>query len=290
MSQITVTPIEDAHVEEIGRFLHENLNRSIPAADWVGSLRHTWCVSRPNFGMQLRDGSKLVGAMLALYSEQIIDSRTERFCNPHSWCVLPDYRNHGIGLVLHLIKQPGYHLTMLTPNPKVAQIFRGLRFKDMDDRLLIFPNVPSVRALLPGHFAETDPQRIAHRLEQAGDAAVRRDFELHRQIRWLRFMLFGSGSEACLIAYKDSTWKRLPSARVIHVSDPEAFERHRGLMQAKLLAKHGMVTSRIEARFLTHVPRLAYRTRRGQAKLFLSRTLKDTQIRDFYSELVALDV
>jgi hypothetical protein len=174
---------------------------------------------------------------------------------------------------------------MLTPNPKVAQIFRGLRFKDLDDRLVVFPNVPS---LLPGGFAETDPQRIAERLATKPD--VLRDFELHRNIRWLRFMAFGAGTDVCLIAYKDSTWKKLPSARIIHVSDSQAFERHRGAMQRKLLLKHAMVTSRVEARFLARVPPLAYRTKRTQAKLFLSRTLKDGQIRDFYSELVALDV
>jgi hypothetical protein len=285
MSQINVTPIEAIHLDEVGRFLHQNLNKRIPAEDWVGSLRHEWSATRPNYGMQLRDGTTLVGAMLAVYSDQTIDSRTERFCNPHSWCVLPDYRNHGISLVLHLIKQPGYHMTMLTPNPKVAQIFRGLRFKDLDDRLVIFPNVP---ALLPGGFAETDPQRIAERLASKPD--VLRDFELHRNIRWLRFMAFGSGTDVCLIAYKDSTWKKLPSARIIHVSDPEVFERHRGVMQRKLLLKHAMVTSRVEARFLARVPPLAYRTKRTQAKLFMSRTLKDGQIRDFYSELVALDV
>jgi hypothetical protein len=238
--------------------------------------------------MQLRDGTTLVGAMLAVYSDQTIDGRTERFCNPHSWCVLPDYRNHGIGLVLHLIKQPGYHLTMLTPNPKVAQIFRGLRFKDLDDRLVVFPNVPSPAALLPGRFAETDPERIAQRLAPKPD--VLRDFELHRDIRWLRFLAFGAGSDVCLIAYKDSTWKKLPSARIIHVSNPDALERHRGVMQTKLFFKHAMVTSRVEARFLSRVPPLAYRTKRTQAKLFMSRTLKDSQIRDFYSELVALDV
>jgi hypothetical protein len=285
MSRIDVTPIEAIHLDEVGRFLHDNLNERIPAEDWVGSLRHDWSAARPNYGMQLRDGARLVGAMLAVYSDQTIDSRVEHFCNPHSWCVLPEYRNHSINLVLHLIKQPGYHMTMLTPNPKVAQIFRGLRFKDLDDRLVIFPNVP---ALLPGGFAETEPQRIAERLADRPD--VLRDFELHRNIRWLRFMAFGAGTDVCLIAYKHSTWKKLPSARIVHVSDPAAFERHRGVMQRKLLLQHAMVTSRVEARFLARVPPLAYRTKRTQAKLFLSRTLKDGQIRDFYSELVALDV
>ncbi|MEP7245368.1 MAG: hypothetical protein ABI885_17080 [Gammaproteobacteria bacterium] len=287
---MSVTPIEAGHLDEVGRFLNTHLNSRISAANWIGSLRHEWSAARPNYGMQLRDADKLVGVMLAVYSDQNINGTTERFCNPHSWCVLPDYRNHGIGLVLHLIKQTGFHLTMLTPNPKVAQIFRGLRFKDLDDRLLVFPNLPSPAALLPGRFVETDLDRIAARLAEAGADSVRQDLEQHRQISWLRFMAFGSGRDVCLIVYKPSTWKRLPSARIIHVSDAAALERYRGLMQYGLLAKQGFVTSRVEARFLSRTPPLAYRTKRTQAKLFQSRSLKDSQIRDLYSELVALDV
>jgi hypothetical protein len=232
--------------------------------------------------MQLRDGGRIVGALLAVYSDQTIDGRAEKFCNPHSWCVLDEYRNQGIGLVLAAIKQRGYHYTMMTPNPKVAEIFRGLRFKDLDKRISVFPNVPSLSF---GATRETRTDHIAQLLR----GETLRDFELHREIPWLSFVAFGKGADICLVAYKRRRWKRTATAWILYVSDAGAFERHQGVLRQALLGK-GFVFSQMESRFLPKQPRFAFEIERTQAKLFMSKTLRDGQIRDFYSELVALDV
>jgi hypothetical protein len=286
MSGLNITAIEAAHLEEVGEFLNRNLNKRIPPQAWVRSLQHPWSETRPNFGVQLRDGARLVGVFCAIYSDQTIDGRVERFCNPHSWCVLETHRRHGIGLVLALLKQTGYHFTMLTPNPKVAEIFRGLRFRDLATAMVIFPNRPSIAAYLPGRFIETDPQRIAGRLS----GAARRDFELHRDIPWLRFLAVGRNSQCCLVVYKRDRWKRLPCARVIHVSDAHVLDSNLQLLCHGLLLRSGLLVTKVESRFLLREPRIAYRTQRTQGKLFLSRTLQDGQIRDLYSELASLDV
>jgi hypothetical protein len=282
---LAVTAIEATHLAEVGEFLHRNLNKRIAPEAWVQSLTHPWSETRPNFGMQLRDETTLVGVFCAIYSDQTIDGRVERFCNPHSWCVLESHRRHGIGLILTLLKQTGYHFTMLTPNPKVAEIFRGLRFKDLAKAMVVFPNLPSLAGGLPGRFIETDPNAIANRLS----GTAKRDFELHREIPWLRFLVFGRGTQSCLVVYKRNRWKRLPCARIIHVSHPEVLDRNRGLLHNGLL-RSGLLVSKVESRFLLREPRIAYRMQRTQGKLFLSRTLQDRQIRDLYSELASLDV
>lgn len=283
---ITITAIDNAALGDVGRFLHHNVNRQISPEAWVGSLIHPWCDARPNFGFQLRDGEMLTGVFCAIYSDQNIDGRTERFCNPHSWCVLSDYRNHSLGLALALIKQRGYHFTMLTPNPKVAEIFIRLGFKRMDEGVVVLPNFPSPIAAVGAHIAESDHNLIARRLS----GHVLRDFEAHREIPWLAFLAFGKGDDVCLIAYKIGRWKRLPCARILHISDPAAFDRHLHVMRNCLLLRHGLLVSRAEARFLSREPRIACSERRTQPKLFLSSTLKDSQIGDLYSELVALDL
>jgi len=141
-------------------------------------------------------------------------------------------------------------------------------------------------ALFRGTFAVSEADGIASLLV----GAVRRDFELHRDIPWLRFVAFGRPDDVGLVVYKCATWKRLRCARLIHVSDPGVYERYRPLLCNHLLVRHGLLVSRVETRFLAAVPRLAMHEHRGQAKLFLSATLKDGEIRDLYSELVALDI
>lgn len=282
---MTIKPILAEDIDAVGRFLHENLNRRISAQAWSDSLRQPWLTPPPNHGMQLfsPEGER-VGVLLALYSEQVIDGRTERFCNPHSWCVLDKYRHASLGLVLAVLNQRDYQFTMFTPNPKVTQVFLGLRFKPLDNGLLYFPNLGRPwRA--GGEFAESDPTRIAARL---GDAALA-EYQAHRHLPWLRFVAFGRDGEAVLAIYKTGRWKKMPCAMIGHFSDPALAAKHGHLLRAHLLA-HGLLVSRIEARFLPATPPLALRTVRTQPKLARVRGLADGQVRDVYSELMALDI
>jgi hypothetical protein len=286
VASATISAIDAAALADVGRFLNQNLNRRIAPEAWVAALSHPWCHAQPNYGFQLRAGTTLVGVFCAIYSDQTIEGRAERFCNPHTWCVLPDYRNQSLSLALALIKQRGYHFTMLTPNPKVAEMFIRLGFKRLDEHIVVFPNIPSPMAALREHIAESERDRIAPLL--AG--RVLRDFEAHRDILWLAFLAFGRAEDVCLVVYKVERWKRLSCARIIHLSDPAAFDRHRHLLQHCLLLRQGLLVSRVEARFLSRKPRLAYTYPWTQSKLFLSSTLRQSQVSNLYTELAALDI
>jgi len=283
---LVTRPIEASELPEVGRFLHRNLKARVQPDQWISSLTHSWSAVRPNFGMQLRDNDMLVGVCCAIYSDQMIDGKVERFCNPHSWCVLPSHRSSGIGVVLSILKQRGYHFTMFTPNAKVTQIFLGLRFRLLDDRLLYFPNFPSFSTRRNGRFIETDPGRIEEHLT----GPVVRDFALHRSIPWLRFVAFGSHEEVCLAIYKAVRWKKLACARIIHISNPGALSRHGHLLRHHLAVDEGLLVSQIETRFVETAPPFSHRTIRMQPKLVLTKTLEDRQVLDTYSELVALDI
>jgi hypothetical protein len=280
-----VLPIGEEDLDDVGRFLHAHLSSRIAAQAWSDALRHRWAADAPNHGMQLfADDGRRVGVLCAIYSDQQIDGRLERFCNPHSWCVLDEHRHAGIKLVLALLAQRGYHFTMFTPNPKVAQVFVGLRFRALDERLLYFPNLPALPAA-GGSFVEARSTHIAACL---GGAAAQ-EFAAHREIPWLNFVAFGRPDDACLAIYKRGRWKKMPCAMLAHLSDAAAARRHGHLLRSHLLGR-GFLVSRIEARFVAEAPPLSYRTRRTQPKLVSTRTLDDTRIRDVYSELMALDI
>lgn len=273
------------HLAEVSLFLHENLGRRFTAKTWADSLTQRWAASSPNHGTHLRHDGKVVGVLCAIYADQVIDGIPFRVCNPHSWVVLEEHRSHSLGLLLQLLRQRDYHFTMFTPNPKVAQVFQGLRFRVLDDTLLHAPNLPSPGAWRPGLVVETEPSRIAALLQ--GQAL--RDFQAHAHLPWLRFVAFGRPGRLCWVVYKPARWKKLPCAAIAHISDPALMQEFGSLLRHHLLMR-GIPVSRIEARLLTALPPLALRSRRGMPKLVLSPTLTDRQVTDLYSELMALDL
>lgn len=283
---IQTLPTQADDLEEVGQFLHERLGRRFTRQAWVESLRQPWAASSPNHGMHLRLDGKVVGVLCAIYSEQVIDGRTEQVCNPHSWVVDEEHRNHSIGLLLQLLRQRQYHFTMFTPNPKVAQVFKGLRFRVLDNLLLHVPHWPGLLPAAPGSRVESDPSRIAALL--SGTAL--RDFQAHAHLPWLRFVAFGRDGDMCLVVYKLARWKKMPCAAIAHVSDAEAMDRHGQLLRRHLLLKQGIPVSRVEARILKRPPPGSLRSRRGMPKMVLSPSLTDHQVTDLYSELMALDL
>lgn len=282
MSDALVSPIERADLDAVGRFLNEHLNRRILPQQWVDSVTHDWSAERPNFGMKLVADDRIVGVFLAIYSDQQIRGQSEKVCNPHTWCVLKEYRSRAVGLAAALVKQPGYHFSMLTPNPNVDAVFRFMKFKELDTRLSIFPNIPWFGG---GSIANT-PEAIRRRL--TGSTLV--DYDRHASIPWLRHLVVGEGQDACWIVHKARIWKRLPCADLLHVSNPAAFRRHFAAIRSYLLFNQRMAWGRVETRFLGEHPPLAHRSVRTQPKLFLSKTLTDGDIRDLYSEMVSLDI
>ena len=279
-------PIERPHLAEVGSFLHATLNPRIAPQDWVASLTHPWAAAPPNHGWQLRDAGRLVGVFCAIYSDQWIDGRREKFCNLHSWCVLPGHRPGGLALVLPLLRQTGYHFTIYSPSATVAALFQGLRFRRLDDPLVVMANLPTPWAGRRGRFAEADPARIAPRLH----GTVLDEFRAHGGIPWLRFVAFGQGDDVCLAVYKRGRWKRMPCADLLHLSDSGAMARHGHLLRHHLLTRQGLPVCRIEGRFLQAVPSASISLLRTQCKLVRSESLADTRMRNLFTELVALDL
>ena len=139
---VRVAPINDADVPAVADFLHANLNGRVSADHWAEALDVPWEVERPNAGFMLLDEGDVVGVQLAFYSERLIEGRRERFCNLGAWCVLPDYRFHGLRLLKSALDQEGYHFTDLSPSGNVVDINSRLDFRFLDTSTVLVPNLP----------------------------------------------------------------------------------------------------------------------------------------------------
>jgi hypothetical protein len=233
--------------------------------------------------MKLLHDGRLVGVFLAIYSDQYLNGLTEQFCNPHSSSVLPEFGRDARTLAAALVRQPGYHFSMLTPNRSVEAVFRYLRFKELDSRVAIFPML-----LSPTRMQVVDqPDEISGLL--SGSDLV--DYDKHASLAWLRHILVTErGVARCLVTYKLRKWKRMACADMIGISDAAQFDRCLPAIRNYLLLRRRTFWGRLEERFIARPPPLSYRTFRVQPKLFLSRSLGDSDIRDLYTELVALDL
>lgn len=283
MARPTIEPVTGSTLLEFGQFLHTHLQASRSPESWVSGLQNQWAVQPPNYGFVLRDGGAIVGGIGAYYADRVVHGRTERFCNITSWCVLDAYRQQSMRLAMAVIGQPGYHFTDFSPTKVVGSTLKFFKFKELDARVAVILNLPG--GLLGG-------VQLLHRLEDmrtvlAKDAMAMVD--THAAFPWLKQVLVGTPGHWCHVIYKRRVFKGLPAATVLHVSDGELFYQYFGRLSGHLLCR-GMVSTHVECRALRHVP-WPFAVRTGfNPKLYLSPTLKDSDIDYLYSETMALDL
>jgi hypothetical protein len=120
-------------------------------------------------------------------------------------------------------------------------------------------------------------------------AADQRCVEDHQRFGWLQFLFFASGNSSGFLVYKTTTFKRLPSADVLYISDKTLFAQCWPALRTHL-ALRGIVTSRVERRLMDKVPGFSFDTTPASAKFYLSDTLSADAFDYTYSELVAMDL
>ncbi|MCP5244669.1 MAG: hypothetical protein H6937_01390 [Burkholderiales bacterium] len=278
-------PISINDLDEVACFLHHHMSDRFTPQQWKQGISRSWLSDAPNYGFMLRNNAQIVGVLCAIYSEQNIAGSQRRFCNPHSWCVLSDFRTRSIDLVLALIRQKGYTFTMFSPNKEGVEIFKYLKFKPLNDALLIFLNVPSVSG---------SGKVVSHLdIEQAKmhlPAHIAQQYTDHADFPWLKFLFFSEKDQYGFLIYKKQHYKRLASAWIMYISDTALFSRCWPAIRTHLLLKHGFFTSKIEARLLDHLMQVRLKPQPGHQKFYMSEELSADNIQNLYSELVTLDL
>lgn len=286
MAMPALEPIQDSDLLAYCQFLTEHLSAERSAEQWALAFQQNWGVEKPNNGFLLRDQGKIVGGIGAIYAQRIIRGQPERFCNITSWCVLEAYRSQSMRLAMAVVSQPGFNFTDLTPTEVVSKTLQFLKFKPMNERHAVWPNLPWPFSGLSGVRVITDLDAIEAVL--AGeDAKVFRD---HRHLPWLRHMAVGQPGAYCHLVWKPNQLKGLPGAIVLAFSDPELFLRYRQAIGSHLLLRHGRLYTRVESRLLPRLPMISRELAGFRNKVFRSETLAEADISNLYSEIVGLDL
>lgn len=286
MSLPTVEPIRDQDLPAFCRFLTENLSRERSAEAWADAFKHDWCSTKPNNGYLLRHDGRIVGGIGAIYADRPIHGRSERFCNISSWCVLDAYRAQSMRLAMALTAQPGFHFTDLTPTEVVSRTLQFLKFKPMNERHAIWPNLPWPFARMAATRVVADPDEIG-RVLASDDAKAYRD---HCHLPWLMHFAVGRPGKWCYVVWKRTRLKGIVGAIILALSNPELFLRYRLALGSHLLVHHGLSYTRVESRLLPRLPTLCIELSGYRNKVFKSDTLTVADMSNLYSELVALDL
>jgi len=284
-NKTTLREIKLEDISDVAAFLHSHMSDRFSTGTWEKTLSPRWPNKASNSGFMLKDSDgKVVGAICALYSEQSINGEIEQLCNLHSWAVLPEYRKKSIMLVLAAIRQQGFHFTMFTPNKSGLEIFSYLKFKPLNDTVTPLPHIP-----LPTLSRVKILEPLEYTTANFSDNE-RRIFKDHSSFPWIHHTVFESEGESGFILYRKIRYKRLPSTKILFISNKRLFFKCWPRIRIHLLFQHGLFASVIESRFLDNEAPFSLPSYPGQNTFFFSDQLSASDIECLYSELMILDL
>jgi hypothetical protein len=278
---IRPTPITDADVPAVADFLCTAHNERIP---WLEAFTQApWSVDAPNHGFMLRDGERVVGTLLALYSQRQIAGRTERFCNMTSWCVMPEYRARSMSLLNAVLAQEDYHFTVLSPDVGPQEILTWLKFRLLDTSAALVPNLPW--PMMPGRTRISADPDVIERTLTGAELELYHD---HARALAASHLVLISGQESCYVMFRKDRYKGAPVlAVVLHLSNPPLFQRSLKAVTSHLLIHHGAIATMAELRITGYRPLMSIAVNR-RPKMYRSTDLHASQIDYLYSELVCV--
>ncbi|MEO5345952.1 MAG: hypothetical protein H7834_06195 [Magnetococcus sp. YQC-9] len=278
-----LVPIRSMDLEAVCQFLHERLNQTISPAAWKNAYAQSWLEAPINHGCMLVDEDRVVGAFMALHSEQTVQGRQERFCNLGNWVVLEGYRRQSLSLMRTLLNQPDTHFTLLAANQTVARILATQGFTPLSGQVAILSTVR-----WPSRMASRVIEERSELLSVLPPEAAR-DCRHHRPFPWLRQLAIGDRNGFCHLIYKPGKQGRFTHANVLHLNDPVLFATHFPALSRHLLMRHGITSVQVPHHLLPVAPPGARTVVDPKPGLFRSDRLSEQDLSYLYTEIMTLD-
>lgn len=279
---VELRAISSTDVADVGSFLHNNLNSRVSASAWASAIVPPWHVESPNHGFLLACEGGIVGVYLAFYSQREINDKHERFCNLAAWCVLDDFRAHGLRLLRALVGQRGYTFTDLSPSGNVIALNQKLRFTSLNTATALVVNVPWPVKGVRIRTEESDIERVL----QGQDMEIFRD---HRRTAAARHLVVSRGDEYCYVIFRKDRRKGLPLfASLLYVSNSGLFKETSRVVFSHLLLRHRIPATLVELRIAGSRPPMSPMLSSPRTKMYKGSNVAADQIDYLYSELTCV--
>ncbi len=237
------------------------------------------------FGLETESGD-LVGFIATIYSIQRFHDREPlTVCNVSSWIVEPGFRSSALALAMPVLRRGDLAVTNLTSLPEVNDMFRKLGFTTLETHTRVLLPVPwPLRPTIAECFL-ADPDKA----QESVDTLTARVIMDHRNVEQ-QWILRQSG-RTCHVVLTLGRRRRMTTARIHHVSDPELFEQGIWTLRRRLFGAHQVVLCEWDERLLRgrEIPS----TRRiplPVSRIFRSSQIEAGELSNLYSELPLLNL
>ena len=281
---VKVRPIAVGDLNEVAQFLHRELNGRLAPDSWAAAIRPPWRPVSSNYGFMLIADGRVVGAYLGFYSQRQIEGRTENICNLGAWCVLEQYRSHGLKLLKTMLGQSGYSFTDLSPSGSVVPLNARLNFQHLDTATMLVANLPWPAWLTRTRII-SDPATLESRLTGL-DLQIYRD---HRDAAAAHHLVVERGNQCCYVMFRRDRRKNLPLfATMLHIGNPDLFRSTARHVYSHFLTRFGILVTLAEERVVRDHPRFSIPLRSPRPRMFRSSRLRAEQVDYLYSELTCV--
>lgn len=280
LSEPEVVRVDEALLDDVARFLHDEMRPDIPTTAWRRALWQPWPPDGHARGYALRDAGRVVGVVCAFYSVQRIAGREELFCNINHWCVRPEYRSYSLRLVEPLLRRRDCTFTNLSVSKETVELWKKLGFAALDERIAVLVN--PLLAFGAWHVRVTADKDALLSLVDRHYRRVLRDLGDMARARATAARL---GEEWCLCVSLRERRKGIYTTRVIHVNDPTCFSQWIGAFARSFLRLDKTLVTTCPPRFLEGGVHLAAMLPEPRPELFRSPRLSRREVTCLYSEL-----
>lgn len=219
---------------EIHAGLLRALNPDMPEAAWRRVFEPRGWSNEDCVGFALHLRGQFIGVMGALFSDRELHGHRRRFCNLHSWYVLPPHRGpSSLVLLRPVLALQDTVLTDFSANDEVAVMFERLGFTRVGAGITVLPALPLAAAgAEPAVDLEAMPERAARILSPC-DLRI---FNDHRGIDCSQLVVQEPGGEYCFVVASRAVGGPAAHVHVHYVSRPALLARHHLAFRAALLA------------------------------------------------------
>jgi hypothetical protein len=268
------------------QLLHDEFSSDISVETWMSQFQYPWLREKPDYGVALfRPNEGIVGVFIAIYSDQMIDGKVERFCNVGSWYVKPRYRGEGIRLLRALMKIKNQTLTSFSTIPDTVKIGCALGWKKLDEHVYLIPNF--------GFFPGARKLRVLTSFDEIFATVDERHKQImsdHGRRIPARYVLVTDGNSWCFSVHKKQARRGIEFTVPIYLSDRILFRRWIAHFLSAYRSLDGCWMTLCPPRFLPNPPAIRVRLAEPAPAIFKSKGVAPEDVTELYTETMTLPV